>query len=1545
MPDTPTTKPKTPKPTVLVDAGTSEAAIKDAGSHLPNGIRDASIIVSPPQDSGAEPEIQDSGLTITTDGGDSQPSTTDAGTSGNLLPSTNDVYRGLHPHCFACHSGGLRNYFADINDDTTFVESLVNDPFFVLPGSPESSELYLLLVEQGDPIGSNQMPPYGASFNELSQTGQTEILIEDIYDWILFMEEPHISDGGVSLDSGWVEHEPDAGMDLVDAGMNIIDAGPPSIPSFISVDFSDVILTSTTDPNGPPDLLGQIEADGIMTHKVNITVRSESNLPISNAEVRIVNYLGNMTPENCSVAGPGLTNPQGQIVCEISSEESKDFIFDIQGRSSEAQGWVLLYDNLEISFVECQNARTFYIKEVMGPIFETCVGCHNEYGLVREWPWSQNREINNSPSLLWQGKIEGETGFIDHNLEQLSTLVENYGLVGVHPAPGVADDVPYILAKPAGLVPVFGADEASMPYGHGGGKVLEPGSENFNTFWELLRRVDDNKECPTDNESLFHDPYAGGAEYSATELYHRASFTLTGKFPSPDDYLAILNGSDFNEGDFLDKLSEDDKDTLTEYTDFEDSRPDANAPDDNQADDVNVEGIMYQDAFYERMGEALSDLLLIRDTASDVDSIFSIDNRAFQRRMTFRHRYDEGLTSSSTFACLPEQDFDYDSACNPDQVGLPAFYQGSGLEDETCMIKRGCCEDIGNSDAWNAHVPPIDPSTNTGPRCGQYANTPDAQEATCSQAAGCHVKKLKDSFAELDYDIYAPDGSLIDRTDPDSVLILQWVEQNDSTRDYGYCYTIKDGNTDKERCWHDSDMSWADARGFRSGGPQSDIIIPNTAFFYRYPRRFITLTGGQLVPEVFHDSGRNKLIMPWDCRHDFCANGYEWGNEDLGKQSEKLMEYILRYPNDSDFNNDFRKVLTSSVNVLNPYTAFIFGQNPNDGTYSDPFDRNEWRKFTDIKAIGNMVEELDTRLYSIENGDDPNDINKIFERPMVAGWLTMPTFLDRYPTTPTNLNRMRSKEVHDKFLAIDIMALVNFTVDPNQALPDNPTMNGFSCRVCHAAMDPVGAYFLNYTRNPYTFYDSKHNAIGRIVDDRPDTAENECDGKKEEEECVRTAGYKGSLLAEELMHQALPNLAQQITADDRFSLAVVRWLHESLLGLVPLKPPKDKNNPYYAEMVDAYLAQYHEIERVRTVFVQSGYNLRSAISAILNGRIYRIKKAKFNNEYQKRVYDFAGVGAGQRLIPEQLNRKINDTLGFPWLKAKGDGTYDRQIELLEDHNWYKLMYGGIDNREVVKRDRDPGAVSAAIARKMAVQMACLTVPQEFSYIDPSERRLFRFVDIETNTESDPEAIKEQIQWLFLALYGEYLPLTDVEIGAAYDLFEDIQSNFSGGISCITELIDLNTQTFVPALSSFESCVYSFGYNEFTEMNATSEEVNQCLSNIDEGLAVQGIADTPYNEGNSVLLEYLFEAHDLELIEKPNPENYLLLMLSECSEYDIEGHSVPSRCFANNDFYDGVPLDEKEGRRQINNSSNTTFTIRAWQILLTAMLSDYKYLYE
>ena len=327
--------------------------------------------------------------------------------------------------------------------------------------------------------------------------------------------------------------------------------------------------------------------------------------------------------------------------------------------------------------------------------------------------------------------------------------------------------------------------------------------------------------------------------------------------------------------------------------------------------------------------------------------------------------------------------------------------------------------------------------------------------------------------------------------------------------------------------------------------------------------------------------------------------------KDLGKQTNKLMEQI-KVPQRPGPQWRFQESSNRRPKHTEPIRCICLRSESNDGTFTNPMDREEWQKIEDMKAVGNMVDQLDVRYHSAEAGMTRRTRIKLPSvPPLQDGCLCQPFLAGIRPDEPQS---MRSNEVHKKFLAVDIMSLVSFTVDPNQPLPENATLQDFLA-VCVTLQWIHSAHTSDYTRNTSTFYDSYHTSIGRIMDDRSDTEENECENKKEEE-CVRR-GIQGLTTRRDIPARSTPRIRTTNVNDDRFSLAIVHWLHESLLGLAPLKPPKDRYHPYYREMVDAYIARHHEMERVRTIFVESGYNLRAAITAILNGRIYRIKKANF----------------------------------------------------------------------------------------------------------------------------------------------------------------------------------------------------------------------------------------------------------------------------------------------------------------------------------------------
>jgi len=139
------------------------------------------------------------------------------------------------------------------------------------------------------------------------------------------------------------------------------------------------------------------------------------------------------------------------------------------------------------------------------------------------------------------------------------------------------------------------------------------------------------------------------------------------------------------------------------------------------------------------------------------------------------------------------------------------------------------------------------------------------------------------------------------------------------------------------------------------------------------------------------------------------------------------------------------------------------------------------------------------------------------------------------------------------------------------------------------------------------------------------------------------------------------------------------------------------------------------------------------------------------------------IGSSQFLSPEQLQRKLQATLGIAW------------DDLRFENN--RLMLGGMDSDSIIERIREPSGLMIAIQNRMAVEMACRAVPYDFTWHN-SKRRLFPHVETDTaplTDNGDPipaavERIKRNLQHLHWSLLGESLTLDSAELDASYQLF-------------------------------------------------------------------------------------------------------------------------------------------------------------------------------
>jgi len=455
---------------------------------------------------------------------------------------------------------------------------------------------------------------------------------------------------------------------------------------------------------------------------------------------------------------------------------------------------------------------------------------------------------------------------------------------------------------------------------------------------------------------------------------------------------------------------------------------------------------------------------------------------------------------------------------------------------------------------------------------------------------------------------------------------------------------------------------------------------------------------------------------------DFCTKGSERISNTAAESTLEIVRYVVE--NDLPFN----QILMLDRPLVNPYLAALYGV---EAEFDDHYDENEWRLATGPASTY-------TRGEIVEH----------------AGLLSNPVFLARYPSSSSNVNRARARRILETMLGIDIMGLAKFEAKLGDELPDNPTMFATGCASCHALIDPIGAAFKDWT--------GKGNY-------RVDRAWEACTEENLHELCYRDQGFAQSAPPDDAGLNQLAWMGQQISEDVHFPFAIAKLIHRALVRDKVLSPPQDLSRPDYSAHLRAYLAQTAEFQRLAEVFTSAGFLIKPLIKAVITGPYYRAAHVEEPGADQLEALAYGRIGRATPLTPELLSQRIEAALGYRWTSNLwGTGT-----SLLESKSWYRIIYGGIDSDNITERSTDPSAAMQNIARNMAAEMACISVAQDFSYDTPSQRNLFRAIEIDTvtGTEENDAKVRDTIRYLHLRLLGESLPEESEELEATFELFQ------------------------------------------------------------------------------------------------------------------------------------------------------------------------------
>ena len=429
------------------------------------------------------------------------------------------------------------------------------------------------------------------------------------------------------------------------------------------------------------------------------------------------------------------------------------------------------------------------------------------------------------------------------------------------------------------------------------------------------------------------------------------------------------------------------------------------------------------------------------------------------------------------------------------------------------------------------------------------------------------------------------------------------------------------------------------------------------------------------------------------------------------------------------------EILTADYFMVNGYSAKsydVFDQLK----FKDEWDANEW---------------LPARLPGIPH----------------AGLFTSLMFLNRYPTSPTNVNRGRSRVVYDLFLDVDILALDGARPDGTAVDISSPapTMQNPDRVICHGLLDPVASSFQNWDDR------------GRYLPNKPWYTD------------MFQAGFARIPRPASEKNTSLQWLSGQMQHDPGFDDAMVRILYYGFTGQEPLDSPGEFATD--AE-TDAYQAESSVLAALRDKYVAANQNLKTLVKEIMLSPYVRADGLASNSF----AIVHAETGAARLLTPELMHRKIDALLGFEW-RGPLDAYYTNQrsdstARLLDTRAYYNGIYGGIDSFAITERLTAPNGLMVYVQERMANELACYAVPNDFLNAK-SARLLFPHVETSTlpTTSQNQAAIKSNIQHLHAHLLGEKLAITDPEIDKTYALFTSVLSTGSAKVGS-TETATLPT---------------------------------------------------------------------------------------------------------------------------------------------------------
>ncbi len=500
--------------------------------------------------------------------------------------------------------------------------------------------------------------------------------------------------------------------------------------------------------------------------------------------------------------------------------------------------------------------------------------------------------------------------------------------------------------------------------------------------------------------------------------------------------------------------------------------------------------------------------------------------------------------------------------------------------------------------------------------------------------------------------------------------------------------------------------------------------------------------------------------LHWTKSLEAFEKGYEdrWDDLEYGRWVSRIAYGAARAPLEliaHVVENDlpYTEVLTADYIMANPMVSEGYGASTQFDDIEDPLEFKPSEIVSYYRDDESKVVESRTDI-----GDhvlDPGNLSTDYPH---AGILNTTVFLLRYPTTPTNRNRARSRWTYYHFLGLDIEKSASRTTDPVAlADTDNPTMNNPACTVCHRVMDPVAGAFQNYGEEG--FYRDEwggRDSLDKFYKDPPDGSFTPYQKGDSWYRDMREPGFDGQIAPN--AENSLQWLAEQIVVDERFAEATVRFWWPAILGVEVAEPPEDENDADFEAMLLASNAQTAEVERLAAAFrtgIADGapYNLKDLLVEIVLSPWFRAES--MSDDEPVRAAALRNAGGERLLTPEELIWKTASITGYSWGRERVD-VADSHLEpgfeyshaALAPGEGYYLLYGGIDSDGITKRTDDMTAVMAAVAQSHAAEVSCPIARRELFLLPDENRHLLDGIDMSVTpvSEFSGTAVIEADSW-------------------------------------------------------------------------------------------------------------------------------------------------------------------------------------------------------